>query len=201
MNTGWPANRQKRRILYTLLLSVGLCQVSATQAAEAKAESCARTDLSRLQSPDSRWIASVYGESCDLGLATSMAVVVDLSRSGMTAPPVKVLGITMPASKALWPRPKWESATTLGIQLPANADIGLRMAQYQDIDISIHFCPSDPRARQRWLDYKEAYHKWLADFAAWVRSNRQQPGAAAGARPPSAPKAPVAGERDLTCGL
>lgn len=152
----------------------------------AEQNSCQRTDVREIKSPDARWTARVHGQICDIGIEMSAAVLVDLGPTEWQRGSVTVLDMDMPSDKALWPEPRWVSPTVLSIKIPADADVGLQMARLQDIEIQVKFCPS--KDRQRWLAYKAAYREWLKKLEAWIRAEKQDSGAAG--PKPTRPRAP-----------
>jgi hypothetical protein len=58
---------------------------------------------------------------------------------------------------------QWESSKKIIVQLPPNANIALQMANFQNIEIQVRFCPGDPAERERWLAYNAAYHQWTKE--------------------------------------
>lgn len=160
-------------------------------------ESCDREGMKEFRSTDGRWIARVYGKTCDLGIMTSAAVLVDLVQAGVPDSAVTVLSIDMPTSENLWPKVQWESPNRLVIQLPANANIALQMANFQNIAIQVRFCPEDSAERSRWLAYRAEYRKWIADMAAWTQTKRRDPDSAG--PEPIVPKAPKGREPVSSC--
>lgn len=138
-------------------------------------DNCQRINASEFMSPDSRWVAHLYGKVCDLGISSSAAVLVDLARVGSSAGPTVVLSIDMPSQDSQWPKPEWESSQSLAIQLSANSRIALRMAEFQNVTIQVRFCPGDPAVRDRWLAYGKSYRKWVDDMAAWSRALKSDP--------------------------
>jgi len=180
-----------------LVILIGVSMLSESRVALAANESCERTDVSEVTSPDARWVARIYGKLCDLGITSSAAVLVDLVRAQAPDTPVTVLSIDMPSNKGLWPHAKWEGAGRIVLELPSNANIALQMANFQNIDIQVRFCTGDPTERDRWLAYRAAYHKWIADMSAWTQARSRDPGAAG--PQPRAPTPPGARPVDASC--
>lgn len=92
-----------------------------------------------------------------------------------------------------------ESSKKIAIQLPSNANIALQMANFQNIEVQVRFCPSDAAVRERWLVYSAAYHKWIADTAAWSQVKRRGPNAVG--LEPVPPRPPSGGNPDFSCEL
>jgi hypothetical protein len=103
------------------------------------ADHCERMNSSELTSPDTHWVLHMYGKVCDLGIMSSAAVIVDLTRSESPSTSVTMLSIDMPSDNALWPKLRWESSKKIRIQLPVNTNIALQMANFQNIDIQITY--------------------------------------------------------------
>jgi len=160
---------------------------------------CEQVDPSTFASPDGKWTAKLYGEVCDLGLSTSASVVIDLYRPNDPSISQTVLGIDMPSSRNLWPKPKWVSAKKLVVQLSPHNDIGLLVALFQGVAIEARACPASAAERAAWISYKAAYHKWIGDFATWT-DKKLKDSNLAGPRP-VAPTPPVSIELDLSCDL
>jgi hypothetical protein len=160
-----------------ILISLGTLALllPLTRASSEAASNCDQMDVSTISSPDGSWMARVYGESCDLQLSSSAAVVVELVRAGSTRFPQVVLGMTMPSSKSGWPKVAWQSQTKLAIDLPSSAEIGLQVAHFQGIDVDVRFCPRDPAERARWLSYRTSYRQWLTDTSAWIEMKKRDP--------------------------
>lgn len=169
---------------------LAICVVGTPDAYSHGATRCTRTGASVMRSPDGEWVARVYGKLCDLGIESSAAVMVDLARAKLPGSAVTVLSVDMPSNKSLWPKPIWVSAKELLIQLPASANVALQMASLQGIAISLKFCPSASTDRGEWLAYRAAYHKWIEDTAAWIRTEKRNP-RTAGPKPVQ-PKPPEA---------
>jgi hypothetical protein len=110
---------------------------------------------------------------------------------------VTILSVDMPSDKRKWPKPEWESSKKIVIQLPGSANIALQVASFQNIEIQLRFCPSDPANRDRWVAYKAAYHQWVVDMAAWSRLVSQDPHTA-GPKPVS-PTPPEGRQPDASC--
>lgn len=184
-------------IICTVVLISTSGLLSSAPAKANAPDNCQRIDTTELPSPDARWIARVYGKICDLGITSSAAVLVDLSRAGVKESPTTVLSIDMPADKKQWAKPKWETSQRLAIQLPGSANIALQMATLQDVAIQVRFCPNDQAQRSRWLVYKTAYHKWVADMAAWSQAKGRNSAAASSRPVPPVP--PEGHEPDPSC--
>ena len=180
-----------------LLILICLSIFPGSRVALAADEGCERTDVSEVSSPDDHWVARIYGKLCDLGITSSAAVLVDLVRAQVPDTPVTVLSIDMPSNKGLWPRAKWEGAGRIVLELPSNANIALQMANFQNIDIQVRFCTGDPTERDRWLAYRAAYHKWIADMTAWTQARSRDPGTAG--PQPRAPTPPGTRAVDPSC--
>ena len=174
-------SRNSPRWMTAYLASACLCAsafCAPPEAFAANTNECERDHVSEYVSPDSHWVARVYGEMCDLGISSSSAVVVDLIRPGSSGPATTVLGMSRPHDQNRWPRPKWESPKVLAITLPASSDVALQMASFQHIQIKVSYCPADPEARAEWDGYRAAYHKWIQDTAAWIEASKRDPNTA-----------------------
>lgn len=184
------------RVIGLVCSWLSICIGASLAAAAEPATQCERTDTSEFRSPDGRWLARLYGESCDLGLSSSASVVVELARADDAHFRQNVLGMTMPSKKSGWPRVAWASPTKVLIDLPSSADIGLQMAYFQGVEIDVRLCPRDPANRARWLEYRASYRKWVKDNSAWIETKQRNPQAAG--PPPERPTPPGA-VNDPTC--
>ena len=165
----------------------------------AQSQSCEEHDVSVLRSPDGKWSAKLYGETCDLGLTTSASVNVDLYRSDAPAISQAILGIDMPSRKELWPVLNWNSSSRLAIKLSNRANIGLLVARFQNVEIRAQFCPTTAAERKAWQDYKAAYRQWISGTNEWSAAFRQNP-QLAGTKP-AAPKPPTNYDEGADCDL
>ncbi|MFL6605063.1 MAG: hypothetical protein ACJ8R9_27540 [Steroidobacteraceae bacterium] len=130
---------------------------------------------------------------------SSAAVLVDLARPEAPDNAVTVLSIDMPSEKALWPRVQWESSKKIIVQLPAKANVAVQMANFQNIEIQVRFCPGDPTERERWAAYRAAHHKWTRDMAAWSQMRNRD--SASQSSKPVAPQPPEGRAPDSACAL
>lgn len=169
---------------------------SPTLAAEESAKHCDEIDASTFKSPDGVWIARSYGEACDLGLSTSGAVVLELVRADNAKIRQVIFSMTMPPAKSAWPTIKWQSPNEILISAPSSAEIALQMAHFQGVEIDVRYCPRDPAVRARWLDYRAAYRKWIAETSAWTDMKKRDPNSAV---PKPARPMPPAEVVDPTC--
>jgi hypothetical protein len=180
------------RSLFTASLIGGLWVGSFAQAAPAEQDAhCDEMDSTSVSSPDGRWVARSYGEVCDLGLSSSASVVVELIRAGSVTLRQVVLGMTMPPNKTAWPKLAWGSSDKVLIDLPSNAQIGVQVANFQGVEVSVRFCPRDPTVRTQWLEYRASYRQWIADTSAWTQTKRRNP--ASTVPEPTRPKPPSTG--------
>lgn len=164
-----------RVLVEKILLVLPVCMIfGSASGADDRVARCDEIDVFELESPDTSWTARMYGETCDLGLATSASVVVELVRDGYPTIAQTVLGMSMPPRKADWPELSWESPSRLVIQLPSRAEIGLQMASFQGVEIDVRFCPSDPNDRAQWLEYRAAYKNWIDETAEWVKNQQER---------------------------
>ena len=85
------------------------------------------------------------------------------------------------------------------IRLPRSANIALQMANFQNIEVQVSFCPGDPAERERWLAYRSAYHKWVSDMAVWSQAKKRDPNAAG--LEPVPPTPPPGANPDSSCEL
>lgn len=193
------ARRTAKGHFSTRLLLVAVFWSASCSVFAEGANNCESLNISELTSPDAHWVARVYGKVCDLGLASSAAVIVDLARSSSLQTRTVILSVDMPSDNSLWPKPRWESSGKLAIQLPSNANIALQMATFQDVEIQVRFCPTSPEERSRWLAYRAAYRKWVKDMSAWKESRRRDP--SAGGSEPVQPTPPAGRAADSACQL
>lgn len=191
------SNTRKGWMLLPLALTCASLFFRPNVAHAGDADNCEHIDASEFWSPDAHWVARLYGYICNLGIMSSAAVKVDLVSAALPDSPVTILSVDMPSDKRHWPEPKWESPQALVIQLPSSANIALQMARFQNIEVQLRFCPSDPAIRDRWLAYRATYHQWVVDMAAWSRLRNQDPSKAG--PEPVVPKPPEGREPDASC--
>jgi hypothetical protein len=178
-------------VLLILLNGWHLLSSAADQSADFP--NCEREVLQSEVSPRGDWTATSIQEVCQLGISTGASALVQLSSRSDPRLVQIVLAMTLPARAEENPRIVWSSPTQLGIVVDAGSRFGLRVAEYQGIQIEVSYCPDDPLFREALLQWQGAYRQWIRDSTAWSEARRRDP-QSAGPKP-AMPQPPVRSAR------
>ena len=151
-----------------------LCAAPACAMA-ADAADCEHSGEKSVPSPDGRWVATVQEVVCAVGEGTGAGVMVDLALSSDATHAKRVFSMRVPRSRDHWPRVIWKSASTMELWAPNRAEIGLSLAQFDDVHIELKYCGDNPEERAAVAAYQAAFKKWMQDTTAWVQRRKADP--------------------------
>jgi hypothetical protein len=146
--------------------------------ASAAESACERTNTGLVSSPDKHWVVVQFDENCALGLGSSSTVAMEIAPPDHPDKPQLIFGMSTSSVPEERPRVRWASATELQIVVPNLADVGLQVALFQGITITLKRCPDDPEARARLLKWRQAiasYSRKLEDWHNGTRNAANQP--------------------------
>lgn len=161
----------KAAALYLLVAHLAVAQVPETSIPS----NCEKTIWQTEDSPDRTWKANSFRVVCDLGLSSSASAIVEIFHRRDANLRKVVLGMDLPSDPADRPHIRWVSPAKLAITVATGSTFGLRVAEYQGIQVDVNYCPDDPKLNQDMLEWRARYRKWIQDTTVWTEKKNADP--------------------------
>jgi hypothetical protein len=164
-------------LLLLVVLASWLPAANATEVTD-----CDRSGSKTTPSPQGRWVVNVQEEVCAVGKGVAAGITVVVSSPEAPEQGGRVAMIGVPRSRDDWPRVRWRSETELEVWVPNLAVVVSTQAQWQGVQVTLHYCGDNPGDREAVAAHKLAVKAWQQETTAWVERRKQDPDKA-GPRP------------------
>ena len=144
----------------------------ALSADSVHSSSCDRTTKHSVLSPGGDWEASAIQEVCDLGITSAVSALVQITNTANPKLRQIVLGMDLPARASDFPQVVWSSPAKVIITVAAGSTVGIRVAEFQGVQVEILYCPDDPALQKDLLTWRIAYQQWLRDSTSWIEKKK-----------------------------